>query len=118
MTLTKLASLGLRQKSIESSIVVFIFQFGIIGSSILIGGLLYVFYRLGRGAQIQVKVGLLTFLLVALTNNTLSAKGPALTVIFLLAIAFRSSLKVLHRPRGAVAPAPRTLHRAGRIAYR
>jgi hypothetical protein len=117
-TLTKLTSQGLRMDSVENSIVVYVFQFGIIGSVFLIAALLYAFYVLGRGAQLPVKLGLLVFLLVALSNNTLSAKGPALTVIFLLAIAFRSSLKVVHRPRGAVAPAPQTLHRAGRIAYR
>jgi hypothetical protein len=97
-TLNKLAIQGLSLDYIENSIVMYVFQFGIIGSALLVGSLLYAFFSLGRGAERLVKVGLFVFLLIALSSNALSAKTSALSMIFLLAIAFRSSATNVYRP--------------------
>jgi hypothetical protein len=90
-TLNHLATQGLRLDFVENSIVVYVFQFGIVGSLFLIATLSYTFFEIGRNTRGPVKIGLIVFLLVALSNNTLSYKTPALSVIFLLAIAFRSN---------------------------
>src|ERR1700685_508737 len=91
LTMYKLLSLGLNLDFIENSLIVYVFQFGIVGAIVLVGALLYCLVALGRRAPALLKVTLGAFLLVALTNNTLSSKGPAVLLIFMLAMAFRGT---------------------------
>lgn len=88
-TLFKLSVFGLNIGSVENSLIVYIFQFGIIGASLLIGGLLYALFILGRHTPLELKIAIFAFLVVAFANNTLSSKSPALLLIFMVAIAFR-----------------------------
>jgi hypothetical protein len=97
--------------AIESSIVWYVLQYGIIGAALLVLALLNYIYFLARGRDGLVWLSALTFLIVASTNNTLSAKGPALTFVSALvlccrcqprAAVFRSKLISLKTPARAV----------------
>ena len=87
-TLTRLARVGLKLPYVENSIVVYIFQFGIIGTLFIVAGFLCAFCALWRCSPLQVKTGILGFFVVALSANTLSTKSPDIMLIFVLAIAF------------------------------
>ena len=76
---------------VENSLIAYVFQFGLIGAACLIGALLNAFFALGKNTELPLKLALLTFTAVALSNNTLSTKSPALMMIFVLAIAFRNA---------------------------
>jgi hypothetical protein len=89
-TMYKFAALGLNIASVENSLIVYIFQFGIVGTVFLVGALVNTLIALGRNTQFLLKIALLTFFTVALTNNTLSVKSPSLLFIFIIAIAFRN----------------------------
>ena len=88
-TLFKLSIFGLNIGSVENSLIVYIFQFGIIGASLLVAALLYALFNLGRRTPLELKIAIFAFLVVAFANNTLSSKSPALLLIFMVAIAFR-----------------------------
>lgn len=75
---------------IESSVVFFVFQFGLIGAVVFASSLLLVIGRLLAGAPATVNVGAAIFFLVALSNNTLSAKGPAIVLLFVLLATART----------------------------
>jgi hypothetical protein len=90
----KLSEFGLNLLFVENSLIIWIFQFGLIGAGCLIAALLYTLYSLARHTRIQLKLALGAFLLLAMTNNELSTKSPALLLIFILAIAFRSPVAV------------------------
>jgi hypothetical protein len=88
-TLNRIALSTLRLPTVENSIVVFIFQFGLVGTACLVSGFLYALYTLARGTSIEVKMALLTFLVVGLSANTFSTKGSEIMMTFVLAVAFR-----------------------------
>lgn len=90
--LVKYASLGLKLDFVENSLIIYVFQFGIIGALCLVGALLNALFALSRHTQVPLKLALCTFLVVALANNTLSSKSPAVVLIFILAIAFRDTV--------------------------
>jgi polysaccharide biosynthesis protein VpsF len=87
-TLTRLSRVGLKLQFVENSIIVYVFQFGFIGTAFLVSGFVYAFYALCRRAVPHVKIAVLVFLLVALSANTLSTKTPDILLIFTLAVAF------------------------------
>lgn len=69
---------------IESSLVIFVFQFGLIGAAVFLAVLARVFRRLVSGAPWPVVLGTVTFLFVALSNNSLSSKTPSVIMFFML----------------------------------
>lgn len=88
-TLNRIALTILRLPTIENSIIVFIFQFGLVGTICLIWGFLYALFALARGAPVPVKMALLSFMIVALGANSLSTKTHEIMMTFVLAVAFR-----------------------------
>ena len=83
----KLAELRLGLKTIESSLVVAVYQFGAIAALLLIVGFPMTLLRLLAGATPTAWAGAAVFLGVALANNTLTTKTPVVVVIFVLLIA-------------------------------
>jgi len=76
---------------IESAIVFFVFDFGLIGFIIfaaLFGWLLYV---LSRRSHILLPLATLCFLGLALTNNTLATKVPSLFAMLVMLIGVRAA---------------------------
>jgi hypothetical protein len=90
-TLQRLAQVELKLPSVENPIVVYIFQFGIVGTTFILTGLIVASYALCKGALPQVKIGLAAFFIVALSSNALATKSPDIMLVFLLAVAFRIS---------------------------
>lgn len=90
LTLKKIVNDKLGIQFIESAIVFFIFDFGLIGFiafSLLFGWLLYV---LSRGSHILLPLATLCFLGLALTNNTLATKVPSLFAMLVMLIGVRA----------------------------
>jgi hypothetical protein len=89
---------------IESSLVVFIFQFGLIGTIVFLFFLGRLFFALIAGAQRNVVLASIAFVIIALGNNGLSAKSSMIVMLFVLVIAFRDPpprvQAVRGRPRG------------------
>jgi hypothetical protein len=61
---------------IESPVVLYIINFGLIGALLFGASLLFFFVSLAVAAPNMVRLSTLAFLAVALTNNTLAVKGP------------------------------------------
>ena len=87
----KFAALGLNIDSVENSLIVYVFQFGLIGAFLIVGSMARTALALARDTQFPLKMALLAFFMIAITNNTLSVKSPSLLFIIILAIAFRRS---------------------------
>jgi len=73
---------------IESSIVMFVFQFGLFGTIVFLLALARTFVVLLSGAGRYVVLGTCVFFLVASSNNALSSKTPIVMMIVMLAVAF------------------------------
>jgi len=73
---------------IESAQVVIGLTFGIPLALVFTWVVCWIMLRLLRGAPLVAWIATGTFLLAALSNNTMSAKQPVLTVVFILLIAF------------------------------
>lgn len=73
---------------IESSLVMFIFQFGLFGTLIFLVSLARTFFVLLSGADRRLTLGACAFFVVASSNNALSSKTPIILMIVLLLIAF------------------------------
>jgi hypothetical protein len=84
---------------IESSIVNFIFQYGLFGTIVFLLFMARTFLVLLAGAGLEVAIGTLAFFVVAGSNNGLSTKTPIVLLIVLLIVAFHGALE---RRRGAV----------------
>ncbi|HML06955.1 MAG TPA: VpsF family polysaccharide biosynthesis protein [Xanthobacteraceae bacterium] len=82
---------------IESSIVMFVFQFGLIGTIIFLLFMARTFLILLAGAGRHVVIGTCAFFMVASANNGLSTKTPTVLMIVLLIVAFHGA-----RPAPAV----------------
>ncbi len=91
-TLNRIALTILHLPTVENSVIVFIFQFGLVGTACLIGGFLYALFVLACGSTAPIKIALFSFLAVALAANSLSIKTPEIMLVFILAIAFRHQL--------------------------
>ena len=74
---------------VESSVVVFVFQFGLFGALAFAGMLLWSLLRLAARADPRAYIAVLAFLMVAMSNDSLSGKHWYITMMFLLLIAFR-----------------------------
>lgn len=70
--------------AIESPIVVYILQFGLIGALIFSAAMLLFFLLMARALPPYGKLAVLTFLLIASTNNQLAAKGPSMFLVAVL----------------------------------
>lgn len=73
---------------IESAQVVIGLTFGIPLALVFTWVFGWIMLRLLRGAPLAAWIGAATFLLAALSNNTLSGKQPIITIVFVLLLAF------------------------------
>ncbi|MCC6778991.1 MAG: hypothetical protein IT537_20585 [Hyphomicrobiales bacterium] len=73
---------------IESSLVMFVFQFGLIGAAVFLAFLARTFVVLSAGGGSLVTLGTCMFFVMASSNNALSSKSPNVLLITLLIIAF------------------------------
>lgn len=73
---------------IESAQVVIGLTFGIPLALVFTWIFGWIMLRLLRGAPLAAWIGTATFLLAALSNNTLSGKQPIMTIVFVLLLAF------------------------------
>ncbi|MER8578286.1 VpsF family polysaccharide biosynthesis protein [Mesorhizobium sp. M1423] len=74
---------------IESAPVVIVMLFGL-PIAVLFTVLIFWFvFRLLRGAPLPAWIGIITFLLAALSNNALSSKSPEIAIIVVLLLAYR-----------------------------
>ena len=73
---------------IESSLVMWVFQFGLFGTAVLLLVLARTFIVLLSGAGRYVVLGTCVFFLVASSNNALSSKTPIVMMIMMLVVAF------------------------------
>jgi hypothetical protein len=86
---------------IESSLVMFVFQFGLVGTVIFLLFLARTFLVLLSGASRFVVIGTLAFFAIAFGNNSLSTKTPNMLMIMLLIVAFHGGGQdVLRKSRG------------------
>jgi hypothetical protein len=76
---------------IESAIVMFVFQFGLLGALIFVLFMTRTFLTLLKGAGRHVFMGAAAFFVVAAGNNSLSTKTPIVMMIIMLIIAFHSA---------------------------
>jgi hypothetical protein len=75
---------------IESTPVVISMLFGLPMALFFVGLAVWIFARLLRGAPLAAWIGTITFIIAALSNNTLSSKTPEIAMLFVLLIAYRS----------------------------
>jgi hypothetical protein len=80
---------------IESSLVMFVFQFGLIGTVIFLLFLARTFITLLWGAGRYVLIGTAAFFIIAFGNNSLSTKTPNVLMIMLLIVAFHGGRNVI-----------------------
>src|SRR5262249_51534164 len=73
---------------IESSLVMFVFQFGLFATAVFLLFLARTFMVLLSGAGRYIVLGTGVFFLVASSNNALSSKTPIVMMIVLLVVAF------------------------------
>jgi hypothetical protein len=81
---------------IESSLIIFIFQFGLIGTLVFLFFLGRTFFVLVAGAQRNIVLATIAFFVIALGNNGLSAKSAMIVMMFILIIAFHDSSPLSH----------------------
>jgi hypothetical protein len=87
----RLALFHFNLEFIESSLVMFIFQFGLFGTIIFLLFLARTFWVLLSGAGRHVIIGTVAFFVIAFGNNSLSTKTPNVLMIALLITAFHSA---------------------------
>jgi hypothetical protein len=80
---------------IESSVVMFVFQFGLIGTVFFLLFLVRTFITLLWGASRYVVIGAVAFFIIAFGNNSLSTKTPNVLMIMLLIVAFHGGGEVI-----------------------
>ena len=85
----KLAFEKLGFEFIESPVVMFVFQFGALGAAALFCTILMSLWRLAAGSDWRAALGVVAFLLCALSNNTLSSKNQAIVMMVVLCLAYR-----------------------------
>jgi hypothetical protein len=97
--ISKLAALHLDLDFIESSIVLFIFGFGLFGTILFLAVMARTFIVLVSGAGRYVLIGTCAFFLAASGNNALATKTPIVLMIVLLIIAFHDATVSAGRDR-------------------
>jgi hypothetical protein len=85
---------------IESSLVMFVFQFGLVGTVIFLLFLARTFLVLLSGASRYVVIGTLAFFIIAFGNNSLSTKTPNMLMIMILIVAFHGGQTAIRSSRG------------------
>lgn len=76
---------------IESSVVIFVFQFGLFGAILFAGTILWTVWKLASASDWRGVIGAATFTAVAMSNDTLSGKHYHFATMFLLFLAFRTN---------------------------
>jgi len=120
---TYLLTKQLSLQAIENPILAFVVEFGIVGTTILVTGLLYFIWRLARisGGNF-VSLSILTFVVIEATSISIASKGPQMALIgalYVSAQAFTRSRPAAARahigsPRRTVAPQrPQLANRQG-----
>lgn len=84
----KLAFEKLGFEFIESPVIMFVFQFGAVGAAVLFGTILWTFWRLVAGQNWRAAMGVVAFLLCALSNNTLASKNQAVLMMIVYLLAY------------------------------
>lgn len=84
---------------IESSLVMFVFQFGLVGTVIFLLFLARTFVTLLWGAGRYVFIGTVAFFVIAFGNNSLSTKTPNVLMIMLLIVAFHGGRDIIRDSR-------------------
>ncbi|WP_375409498.1 VpsF family polysaccharide biosynthesis protein [uncultured Methylobacterium sp.] len=85
----KIALIYLKLEYIESSLVIFVIQFGVLGTMAFAGLFGWLLRILLIGAKPAVLLGTLVFFTVILSSNGLTSKGSAIFLLMTLIIAFR-----------------------------
>ena len=85
----KIALERLRLEYIESSLVIFVIQFGVLGTLLFAGLFAWLLRVLLVGAKPAVLLGTLVFFTVILSSNGLTSKGSSIFLLMTLIIAFR-----------------------------
>ena len=78
---------GVKLQRVESPIVSSVFMFGAVNTVLLGVGYLLFFTGLFRSCGRFAKIAIVAFVIVGLSNNTLTTKSPALLLIAVLAVA-------------------------------
>jgi hypothetical protein len=86
-------------ETIESSIIMFIFQFGLFGAIIFLLFLARMFFVLLLGAGRYVVLGTGVFFAIAGSNNALSSKSPVIVMIVLYILAFHGRNRAVTGPQ-------------------
>lgn len=89
----KIARDRLQLEFIESSIVIFVSQFGVIGTLFFVSLFAWLLRVLLTGAKPAVLLGTLVFFIVILSSNGLSSKGSSVFTLLTLIVAFRPDSK-------------------------
>lgn len=76
---------------IESSLVMFIFQFGLFGTILFLLAMTRTFVVLLSGGGRYVVIGTVAFFMIAGSNNSLATKSPIVMMIVLLIIGFHAT---------------------------
>lgn len=76
---------------IESSVVIFVFQFGLFGAIALAGTIFWTVWRIASASDWRGVIAAAAFSAVAMSNDTLSGKHFHFAVLFLCLIAFRNN---------------------------
>jgi hypothetical protein len=95
---------------IESAFVIFVVQFGILGTALLLGMLVRLIRIILIGAPGHVVMAVVAFFVIALSNNGLATKSSAVFLILGLTIAFHPGARASRPPPlppGGRAPPPR-----------
>ncbi len=74
---------------IESSLVIFVVQFGAIGTALFLGLLANLVRVMLSGARLGVVIGTFAFFVIATSNNGLSTKNAGIFLLFTLILALR-----------------------------
>jgi hypothetical protein len=90
---------------IESAPVVIILLFGLPVAILFTAVVFWLPARLLRGAPLQAKLATVTFLLAALSNNTMSSKTPEMTMIVVLLLAYGAASRPRQYPQPALSMA-------------
>lgn len=91
------AKVALGLPYIESPVVVYVAQFGIIGGALFACALIYFYTAITIRAPLYTKLAVVSFLVVAVSNNTLSSKGPSVvteTVLTFIAATIGASRRI------------------------
>lgn len=90
LEIRKIAQQTLGIEHIESPIIFFVFDMGLIGSLCFVAVFANLLISLGRKTHPTIGIGLLFFVTLAATNNTLSSKVPSVFVALMLAVCLRA----------------------------